>query len=100
MPSGEIEAHEPVLPDLIVQVGEGAAARRVVVETMGYAHAAYRARKHRLRPEMERLAGAPVVEHDFHLPAEWSQRQRDEAFSSIWRRTLIGRWPASAGGYG
>ncbi len=98
LPSGEIEAHEPILPDFIVQVGEGAAARRVVVETMGYAHAAYRARKHRLRPEMERLAGAPVVEHDFHLPAEWSQRQRDGAFSTSCRQALLGSRSSPSGG--
>ena len=63
----EVEAHEPIIPDFIVETGEAATAKRVVVETMGYAEAAYRARKQRLRPEMERLAGAPVVAHDFHV---------------------------------
>ena len=88
-----IEAHEPILPDFIVDVGEGVAARRVVVETMGYAHAAYRARKLRLKPEMERLGRGPVVEHDFHLPPEWSQLQHDEAFSLTLRQALIGGRP-------
>ena len=92
-PGGQPEAHEPILPDFIVQAGEGATARRVVVETMGYANAAYRARKLRLRPEMERLGGGPVIEHDFHLPAGWSQRQRDHAFTTALFEALTAERP-------
>lgn len=88
-----IEAHEPILPDFIAEVAEGAAVRRVVVETMGYADAAYRARKLRLKPEMARLGRGPVVEHDFHYPVEWSQLQRDEAFTLALRQALISGQP-------
>lgn len=89
LPGEEVTAHEPILPDFLLDVGEGAANRRVVIETMGYAHATYRMRKQRLRAEMERLARAPLVEHDFHFPIDLSQQQRDAAFTKLLRQTLL-----------
>ena len=92
--AGEVDAsgdevHEPIIPDFIVEAGEGQAARRAVVETMGYAEEAYRARKRRLKPEMARLARAPVIEHDFHLPEGMPQKERDSAFWFACRDALV-----------
>ena len=45
------------------------------------ADVAYRERKARTHALMRRvLRGAPVVQHDFHLPAEQSQNERDRRF--------------------
>ena len=93
LPGEETSAHEPILPDFLVEVGEGRTHRSAVVETMGYAQAVYRARKQRLRAEMERLSQAPLIEHDFHLPVEWSQPQRDSAFTKLLRHTLLRATP-------
>ena len=57
---------------------------------MGYAEAAYRARKQRLRSRVEELAGARVVEHDFHLP-EGSQKDRDNSVLVCLPRDVDGR---------
>lgn len=92
------EAHEPIIPDFIVEVEDHGAKRRAVVETMGYGEAAYRERKRRLRPELERLGGGPVIEHDFHLPADWPQSERDKTFWFACRQALLTRaGPGSAG---
>lgn len=93
------EAHEPIIPDFIVEAEEGGVVRRIVVETMGYGQAAYRERKARLCSEMERLGGGRVVQHDFHLPLDWPQSERDRAFWFASRQALtIGPGAVPAGG--
>ncbi|MBO0711994.1 MAG: hypothetical protein J2P47_12025, partial [Acetobacteraceae bacterium] len=61
-------------------------------ETMGFDLPAYRARKARLHAEMSRVCdGAPVVEHDFCRPKDWTQEERDRAFWRNCRQMLSGR---------
>lgn len=70
----------PCIPDFILRAGcDGETARTVVVETMGFADAAYRARKRLMHPLMAVLLGdAPVIAHDFHEPADLPQARRDD----------------------
>lgn len=84
----QADAHEPVIPDFLIRGGTGCGA---VVETMGFHLPAYRARKARLHPVMSRACGgAPVVEHDFCRPADWSQDERDRIFRRECRFALRG----------
>ncbi len=82
-PEDDEDAREPCLPDFLlwsrpVPVG---GCEAVIVETMGNADALYRERKARTHALMRRvLRGAPLVQHDFHLPAEQPQAQRDRRF--------------------
>jgi hypothetical protein len=86
---GETDPHEPVIPDFIVR---GLRGRCVVVETMGFDLPAYRDRKAGLHPAMSRACGgAPVVEHDFCHPKDWTQEERDRAFWRSCRQMLSGR---------
>ena len=58
---------------------------------MGFADEGYRARKARLHPIMSAaLGGAPVVPHDFHVPAHWTQAWRDNKFWRDARWALTG----------
>jgi hypothetical protein len=90
----------PCMPDFIVRargVGE-AGAPEVIVETMGFADEDYRARKCRVHPAMAAaLGGAPVVQHDFHLPEGRAQSWRDERFWRDLRWTLTGGEVAQGG---
>jgi hypothetical protein len=93
-PDPEPAPRKPCIPDFIVRA-EGDAVRsgpKVLVETMGFADETYRARKSVTHELMTRVAGAPVVLHDFHFPAASTQVARDRRF---W---LDARWaPHSAG---
>lgn len=76
----------PLVPDFVVTADDGATA---IVETMGFADAEYRERKTRVHGAMRAaLAGAPVIEHDFHEPAGWSQQDRDGWFWQALRAHL------------
>lgn len=87
-PGEEQDPHEPVIPDFILCDPQG---RAVVVETMGYDMPAYRDRKARMHGEMSRLCGdGPVVLHDFCLPPNWSQEDRDRQFWRECRKAIIG----------
>ena len=89
---------DPCIPDFILRAaGVGPRGRSVViVETMGYADAAYHARKGRTHRLMAvALSGAPVVMHDFHSPAAASQPARDRLFWSAARWAVTG--PEGAG---
>jgi hypothetical protein len=78
--------HEPIIPDFIVRATSG---RSVVVETMGYEQSAYRARKTRMHPAMSKACrDALVLEHDFYLPVDWSQADRDGQFWRAGQRAL------------
>ena len=81
--------HEPIIPDFIVRSSSG---RSVVVETMGYELPAYRERKARMHRAVSKACqDAPIMEHDFCLPAEWSQEERDAQFWRVCQRALGGR---------
>ena len=70
----------------------------VIVETMGYADASYRGRKERVHTAMSAaLGGAPVVQHDFHLPPGWDQDRRDARFWREVRWAVTGPEAAPAG---
>ena len=88
---------DPCISDFILRAsGIGPRGRSVVVETMGYADAAYHARKGRTHRLMAvALSGAPVVMHDFHSPAAASQPARDRLFWSAARWAVTG--PEGAG---
>jgi len=84
-PEGDEEAREPCLPDFLLwaRPAPRGGHEAVIVETMGYADVPYRERKARTHALMRRvLHGAPLVSHDFHLPAEQPQNERDRRF---WR---------------
>ncbi len=75
------------VPDFVVRGG----GRTVIVETMGYADEDYRTRKVRVHAALSTaLAGAPVVEHDFHLPVSWEQDWRDKRFRRDVRQVVSG----------
>ena len=82
-PEGDEDAREPCLPDFLLwarPVPHGG-REAVIVETMGYPDALYRERKARSHALMRHvLGGAPLVSHDFHLPADQSQPERDRRF--------------------
>ena len=79
----------PCIPDFVVR--SGATRTKVIVETMGFAHEAYRRRKDRTHAAMSlAFGGAPVVDHDFHEPAGHSQADRDKAFWRAVRWRLTG----------
>jgi hypothetical protein len=82
----------PCIPDFILRAGRpGEAGRTVIAETMGFASDEYRARKERVHPLLSAaLAAAPVVAHDFHLPADLAQERRDTAFCQTVRWALTG----------
>ena len=81
--------HEPIIPDFIVRASSG---RSVVVETMGYELPAYRERKARMHRAVSKACqDAPIMGHDFCLPAEWSQEERDAQFWRVCQRALGGR---------
>ena len=90
--NAQADPRPPCLPDFIVRArGEGDAAKAVVIETMGFADAEYRARKVRSHALMSlALAGAPVIEHDFHEPAG-PQQERDRLFWRTVRWRLAGQ---------
>lgn len=88
---------EPVIPDFVVRASNG---RTAVVETMGYDVPAYRERKARMRAAMSRVCnGAAMVEHDFCLPADWPQQDRDAQFWRACHGALVGS-VAAAGLHG
>jgi hypothetical protein len=93
--AGGTDPHQPVIPDFIVR---GSRGRCVVVETMGFDLPAYRARKARLHPAMSRLCrDAPVIEHDFCRPKDWTQEERDRVFwRNVVRCCVRGRPPEGA----
>ena len=74
------------LPDFVVWATAGPRCDDLfclIVETMGYSLPGYRRRKERMHEVMSQaLHGAPVIEHDFHQPADQVQRERDRQF---WR---------------
>ncbi|MBN9560438.1 MAG: hypothetical protein J0H14_06865 [Alphaproteobacteria bacterium] len=74
----------PCIPDFVMQ----SATATAVVETMGYADAAYRERKLRVHPAMAAALGGPVLMHDFHEPPGRLQAWRDERFWRGMRWTL------------
>ncbi len=92
LPTAVLETEgEPCLPDFIVRTAEGAPDEPLgmIVETMGYSVPAYRERKQRTHELMSQaLHGAPVIAHDFHLPIDQVQRERDRWFWRACRRTL------------
>ena len=82
-------AREPCVPDFLLWTRPAPASGRecVIVETMGTAEPAYRERKARTHEVMRQaMHGAPLIQHDFHLPAAQSQSERDRRF---W---LEGHW--------
>ena len=83
-PDDDADPRPVLIPDFVVgAAAPGAAERTVIVETMGFADAAYRTDKARIHPLMRAaLGGAPVLQHDFSQPAGWPQRDRDAFF---WR---------------
>ncbi len=86
----------PCIPDFLLATDHvsPAGVPLVIVETMGYADVGYRERKQRIHPLMsESLNAAPVVVHDFHLPADQSQPDRDRRFWLRCRWTVAGREP-------
>jgi hypothetical protein len=73
----------PLIPDFLLEGG----GRRIIVETMGYGDALYRARKEQLHPLMLGAAAADLVlPHDFHEPPRWRQDWRDKRFTrGLWK---------------
>jgi hypothetical protein len=57
---------------------------------MGFADETYRARKQVVHDLMTRIAGAPVVLHDFHFPEDRAQSARDRCFWLDARWTVTG----------
>ena len=85
MPGPGEDPAPPCIPDFMVRAeGIGPLGRSlVIVETMGFEDEAYRERKHRGHAAMQAVCGgAPLVEHDFHMPADRPQEWRDQRF---WR---------------
>lgn len=80
----------PCIPDFVVRsTRPDGAPGAAIVETMGFADDAYRARKERIHPLMSAvLDGAPVVMHDFHEPAGRAQKWRDDLFWHGTRQAL------------
>ena len=98
-PEGDEEAREPCLPDFLLwtRPAPRGGHEAVIVETMGYADAHYRERKARTHALMRCvLHGAPLVSHDFHLPAEQPQDERDRRFWLECRWAVTGPETASA----
>lgn len=92
-PEGPAEAapRPPCIPDFVVRAGDASEPSVVIVETMGFAEKDYRARKDRMHAMMSAaLGGAPVVQHDFHEPADWAQTWRDSRFWRDVRWALTG----------
>lgn len=87
-PTGpEVQPRPPCIPDFVVRGGKGTAA----IETMGYADEGYRSRKVRVHAALSAaLDGAPVVEHDLHLPPGWPHDWRDKRFRRDVRRAVSG----------
>ena len=84
----------PCIPDFMVRAttADGAPARVVIVETMGFADEAYRARKRHTHALMRAaLAGATVVVHDFHEPRGVLQSWRAKRFWDDLRCALTER---------
>lgn len=83
----EMQPRPPCIPDFVVRGGRNTA----IIETMGYADEGYRTRKVRVHAALSAaLDGAPVVEHDFHLPPRWDQDWRDKRFRRDVRRVVSG----------
>ncbi len=84
----------PCIPDFLVaadHVPPGGVSS-MIVETMGYPDLEYRERKQRTHLLMgQSLSAAPVIEHDFHLPADQSQLDRDRRFWLDCRWTVTGK---------
>lgn len=97
---GAADPRPPIIPDFVVRLvnrATGKEGRAAVVETMGFASDAYRARKARVHPFMSAaLEGAPVVEHDFYRPGDWSQKDRNETFWQDVRRAVTGHRASAA----
>lgn len=83
----EVQPRPPCIPDFVMR-GDGGTA---IIETMGYADEGYRTRKVRVHVALSAaLDGAPVVEHDFHLPPTWQQDWRDKRFRRDVYRAVSG----------
>ena len=90
-PGEEADPRPVLIPDFVVGAeAQGGVRRTAIVETMGFADDAYRIHKARVHALMRAaLSGAPVVEHDFHQPAGWPQRDRDAFFWRALRASLV-----------
>jgi len=91
-PQHGAEPRPPCMPDFVLRSQRaGGATMPVIAETMGFAGEEYRVRKKRVHPLMAAaLGGAPVIEHDFHLPVDVVQDRRDTAFWQAIRWALGG----------
>lgn len=86
-----ITAREPCILDFILQTDSFPDGRTavVIVETMGFAGETYRSRKVVSHKIMSSTLKAPVLIHDFHIPAAQSQAERDRRFWLSARRVII-----------
>ena len=86
------EPRPPCIPDFVLRAARHEeAGRTAIAETMGFPGEEYRTRKERVHPLMSAaLGGAPVIEHDFHLPSSVVQDRRDTTFWQAIRWALSG----------
>ncbi len=91
--SDDVDVCGPCIPDFLLDADRvpSGGASSVIVETMGYADAEYQERKQRIHALMSRSLAAPLIKHDFHLPAEQSQPERDRDFQLQCRWTITGK---------
>ena len=88
----------PCIPDFLLAADHvpPGGIPSVIVETMGYPDMEYRERKRRTHLVMgQALSAAPVIEHDFHFPADQNQIDRDRRFWLRCRWTITGGQPLS-----
>ena len=88
-----VAAREPCIPDFILHTypPSPGSPPTLIVETMGFAGATYRARKAITHIVMARTMKAPILVHDFHFPEIETQIGRDRLFWSSARWLITGK---------